>query len=118
MVVGEKSSPLALRDWLGLAVIVGGGLIAWGTLTADFRALAQRVDKGEMRSAEDLKALNALTGSVIELRGESKAMRTGQDRQGRQLDRIEGLLLGEVAPSQRQKFMNEPPPVQLPLRIP
>jgi hypothetical protein len=118
MVITEKSPPLFLRDWLGLAAVVGGGLIAWGTLTADFRALAQRVDKGETRSAEDLKALNALTGSVIELRGDSKALRTEQDRQGRQLDRIEGLLRSESAPSQRQKFMNEPPPVQLPLRIP
>lgn len=117
MVITEKSPPLSLRDWLGLGAIVGGGLIAWGTLTADFRALAQRVDRGETRSAEDLKALNALTGSVIELRGDAKALRTEQDRQGRQLDRIEGLLRSEVPPSQR-RFMNEPPPPALPLRLP
>lgn len=27
-----------------LAVLLGTGLIAWATLTADFKALAQRVD--------------------------------------------------------------------------
>jgi len=112
-----EKQPLSLRGWLGLAAIIGGGLIAWGTLTADFRALAQRVDRGELRTAEGLKALNALTGSMIELRGDAKAMRTEQDRQGRQLDRIEGLLRNEVAPSQR-RLMSEPPPPALPLRLP
>jgi len=98
MIIGEKSPPLALRDWLGFVAIIGGGLIAWGTLTADFRALAQRVDKGELRDAEDNKALNALTGSVIELRGDAKALRKEQDRQGHQLDRIELILRDRYIP--------------------
>jgi hypothetical protein len=97
MIISENQ-PLSLRDWLGLAAIVGGGLIAWGTLTADFRALAQRVDKGDLRDAEDNKALNALTGSVIELRGDAKALRKEQDRQGHQLDRIELLVRDRYIP--------------------
>ena len=99
MVITEKSPPLSLRDWIGLAAILGGGLIAWGTLTADFRALAQRVDKSENRDSDNAKALNALNGAVIELRGDAKGLRVEQDRQGRQLDRIEQILRDHFVPA-------------------
>jgi len=92
MATTEKPDRLFLRDWLGLGAIIGGGLIAWGTLTADFRALAQRVDKSENRDVDNVKALNAVNGAVIELRGDAKGLKIEQDRQGRQLDRIENLL--------------------------
>jgi len=94
MPITEKQAPLSLRDWIGIAAIAGGGLVAWGALSADFRALAQRVDKGEARAADDNRALNALNGAVIELRSDAKAVRKEQDRQGQQLDRIELLLRG------------------------
>ena len=99
MPLTEKQAPLSLRDWIGLFAIVGGGLIAWGTLTADFRALAQRVDKSENRDGDNAKALNALNGAVIELRGDAKGLRVEQDRQGRQLDRIEQILRDHFIPA-------------------
>lgn len=103
MSITEKSAPLSLRDWIGLVVIIGGVFIAWGTLTADFRALAQRVDKSENRDGDNAKALNALNGAVIELRGDAKGLRVEQDRQGRQLDRIEQILRDHFIPAHPTK---------------
>ena len=90
----------------------------YGTLTSDFKALAQRVEANDRRDEKGVDTLGDLKNSVTRIEAEQRALRDEAIRGSRQLDRIEGLLRNEVGPSQRQKFMNEPPPVQLPLRIP
>lgn len=63
--------------------------VAWGTLQADIRALAQRVDKGETRDDKAAEVLDAMKSALIELRADSKATKAEVERIGRQLDRIE-----------------------------
>lgn len=81
------------RISLGNVLTICTGIIAlaaaWGTLQADIRALAQRVDKGETRDDDAAKTLTDLRGAVIELRTDQRAIRAETERQGRQLDRIE-----------------------------
>lgn len=62
--------------------------VAWGTLQADIRALAQRVDKGETRDDKTAETLDAMKSALIELRSDSKATKAEVERMGRQLDRI------------------------------
>lgn len=86
-----------------LAVILGTGLIAWATLTADFKALAQRVDQGDRRDEKTSDALDVLKGSVIRIETEQKAVRSEAERQGRQLDRIEQLIRQATQPPPHDK---------------
>jgi len=78
--------------------------LAWGSAQSDFRALAQRVEKGERTDEKTGEAIGTLKEAVIELRTDGKAIRSEQDRQGRQLDRIEQLLRRDREPS------STPPP--------
>ena len=89
----------------------------YGTLTSDFRALAQRVETNDRRDEKAVDALGELKNSVTRIEAEQRTMRDEANRSARQLDRIEGLLLNQ-APPPRHNFTNDPPPVQLPLRIP
>lgn len=87
-----------------LITIVTGAvaLMAAGvTIQADFRALAQRVDKGELRDDKTSDALDAMKSSVIRIEAEQKAVRDEAARIARQLDRIEQLIRKEIQP-QRQ----------------
>lgn len=72
--------------------------VAWGTLQADIRALAQRVDKGETRDEKAAEAINAMNALMIELRADSKATKAEVERIGRQLDRIESATRNHPAP--------------------
>ena len=89
----------------------------YGTMTADFKALAQRVEINDRRDEKAVDTLGELKNSVTRIEAEQRAMRDEANRSARQLDRIEGLLRNEVPPS-RPPFMNEPPPQRLPLKIP
>ena len=89
----------------------------YGTLTADFRALAQRVENNDRKDEKAVDALGELKNAVTRIEADQRAMRDEATRSARQLDRIEGLLRNETPPSQR-RFMNDPPPPALPLRIP
>ena len=81
---------------LGNIITIFTGVIAiaaaWGSIQENIRALAQRVDKGELRDEETSRAITSMSGAIIELRTDQKAMRSETERQGRQLDRIEQLL--------------------------
>lgn len=83
---------ISTGNWLTIAGGVLVALGAWFTLQADFRALAQRVDRGESRDDETNRTLTTLSGAVIRIETEQKAIRAEAERQSRQLDRIEGLL--------------------------
>ena len=100
-----------------LAGIAAMGML-YGSLTTDFKALAQRVEIGDRRDDKAGDVLDTMRGSVIRIEAEQKAVREEAARIARQLDRIEGLLRNDAAPSQRQQYMNEPPPPRLPLKIP
>lgn len=85
-----------------LYTIVAGLLalgVTWGSLNADFRALAQRTDKGEQRDDRTADTLDTLKGSVIRIETEQKAVREEAARIARQLDRIEQLIRREVSPA-------------------
>lgn len=87
-----------------LITILFGALalaVAWGTLQADIRALAQRVDKGETRDDKTADALEAIKGSIIRIETEQKAVRSDAERVSRQLDRLE-TLIRNGAPSHPQ----------------
>lgn len=93
---GAKSSRIESRITTGNLITMGSimavGLIAWGTLTADFRALAQRVETNDKRDEKTGDTLKMLEGSVIRIETEQQAVRREAERLGRQLDRIESLI--------------------------
>ncbi len=86
-------------NMLTIASICGMGLIAWDTLQADFKALAQRVDIGDKRDEKTADNFDAVKGAVIDLRADGRAMRAEIERQGRQLDRIEGMIRNATTPT-------------------
>lgn len=78
--------------------IIAVGLVAWGTLTADFRALAHRVEANDKRDDKTVDMLKIVEGSIIRIETEQQAVRREAERLGRQLDRIE-ILIRNGAPS-------------------
>ena len=95
-----------VENWIstGNLITIVFGLIAlataWGTLQADIRALAQRVDKGESRDDKAAEALDVMKGALIELRADSKAIKAEMERMGRQFDRIENAQRNAIQPQQ------------------
>jgi len=77
-----------------LTIITGIAALAltWGSLQGDFRALAQRVDKGEIRDDKTAEALEAIKGAIAEMRAEQRATRVEAERVVRQLDRVADRL--------------------------
>lgn len=92
------------RISMGNFITIGIGVLAlataWGTLQADIRALAQRVDKGEIRDDKTAETLDAMKSALVELRADSKATKAEVERMGRQLDRIVDNR-GNATPAQR-----------------
>lgn len=80
------------RVSLGNIITIASGAVmlaaAWGALQTDFRALAQRVDKGEARDDRTAEALEAIKGAIVEMRAEQRATRAEAERLLRQLDRV------------------------------
>lgn len=77
---------------ISLAVILVAGATAWGTSQAHLSALGERVAAGEKRDERTNDTLDSVKGSIIELKGDNKGIRSELERQGRQLDRIEQLI--------------------------
>ncbi len=75
--------------------------VTWGSLQGDFRALAQRVDKGEIRDDKTAEALDQIKVAISEMRAEQRAVRIEVERLVRQLDRVadrpEALTRGQPA---------------------
>jgi HAMP domain-containing protein len=71
---------------------------AWGSVQSDMRAMADKIIKGERIDEQTAKLISELSGAVIELRADLKAIRSENERQGRQLDRLEQLLRGPTRP--------------------
>lgn len=80
------------RVSLGNLITIASGAVmlaaAWGALQTDFRALAQRVDKGEARDDKTAEALEAIKAAIAEMRAEQRATRIEAERVVRQLDRV------------------------------
>ncbi|MDP3740353.1 MAG: hypothetical protein Q8R02_23405 [Hyphomonadaceae bacterium] len=91
-VAPKLDNRVSTGNLLTLIALLIAGAIAWGTSQGDIKALAQRVDSGEKRDDKAAETLDAVKGSVIELKGDNKAIRADIERQGRQLDRIEQLI--------------------------
>ena len=93
---GTKQSRIESRITTGNLITMGSiiavGLVAWGTLTADFKALAQRVELNDKRDEKTGDTLKTLEGSIIRIETEQQAVRREAERLGRQLDRIESLI--------------------------
>lgn len=89
--INIRSSRFEGRVSLGNILTIASGAVmlaaAWGALQTDFRALAQRVDKGEIRDDRTADALENIKASITEMRGEQKATRMEAERLTRQLDR-------------------------------
>lgn len=81
-----------------VAGIAAMGML-YGTITADFRALAQRVEKGETRDDKTTDTLVEMRSSVVRIEVEQKAVREEAARIARQLDRIEQLIRKEIQPT-------------------
>lgn len=110
---GDDMDPKATR-WEGrvslgnIITMVSGALMlaaAWGALQTDFRALAQRVDKGEIRDDKTAEALEQIKGAITEMKAEQKATRVEAERLSRQLDRaiekIENFARPNPAPGKQ-----------------
>lgn len=84
------------RVSLGNLLTLATGVIAlaatWGSLQGDFRALAQRVDRGEARDDKTAEALEAIKGAIVDMRAEQRATRAEAERLVRNLDRIADKL--------------------------
>ena len=77
-----------------LTIVTGAIMLAaaWGALQTDFRALAQRVDKGELRDDRTAESLEVIRAAIAEMRAEQRATRAEAERLVRQLDRIADRL--------------------------
>lgn len=75
--------------------------VTWGSLQGDFRALAQRVDKGEIRDEKTAEALDQIKAAISDMRAEQRAQRESGERVVRNLDRVadrlEALTRGQPA---------------------
>lgn len=101
--LGRVENRITTGNLITMASIIGVGLVAWGTLTADFKALAQKVETNDKRDDKRDDTLKTLEGSVIRIETEQQAVRREAERLGRQLDRIEQLIRNgapAVQPSQ------------------
>ena len=100
------------RVSLGNLITLATGIVAlaatWGSLQGDFRALAQRVDRGEIRDDKTAEALESIKGAIAEMRAEQRATRAEAERVVRQVDRLVERLetLMRAAPYQSPKFGN------------
>lgn len=77
---------------ISIAAMLVAVVLAWGTLSADFKALAQRVDIGDKRDEKAADLLSELKNSLTRIETEQKAVRAEAERLGRQIDRIEVLI--------------------------
>lgn len=90
-----------------ITMITGALMLAaaWGALQTDFRALAQRVDKGEIRDDKTSEALEGIKSAITEMKAEQKATRVEAERLSRQLDRaiekIESYARPNTAPTKQ-----------------
>lgn len=91
-VAPKMDNRVSTGNLLTLIALLIAGAVAWGTSQGDIKALAQRVDAGEKRDEKTTETLDAVKGSIIELKGDNKAIKSDLERQGRQLDRIENTL--------------------------
>ena len=84
------------RVSLGNLLTITTGIVAlaamWGSLQGDFRALAQRVDRGEVRDDKTAEALESIKGAIVDMRAEQRAARSEAERLVRNLDRIADRL--------------------------
>ena len=80
------------RVSLGNLLTITTGIVAlaamWGSLQGDFRALAQRVDRGEIRDDKTAEALESIKGAITDMRAEQRAIRGEAERLVRQVDRL------------------------------
>lgn len=83
---------ITVTNLISMGSIIAVGLVAWGTLTADFKGLAQRVETNDKRDDKTGDTLKMLEGSIIRIETEQQAVRREAERLGRQLDRIEQLI--------------------------
>lgn len=90
---------ISTGNLLTMGAILVAGAVAWGTSQSDLRALAQRVDKGEVRDDKTAEALEVIKGSMIRIETEQKAVRAEAERVSRQLDRVEQLLRNGSRPT-------------------
>ena len=75
--------------------------VLYGTLTADFKALAQRVESNDRKDEKAVDTLSDLKNSIIRIETEQRAVRDEAARVARQLDRIEHLIRAENAPAKQ-----------------
>lgn len=92
----ERTARSEPRISLGNLLTITTGIVAfaamWGSLQGDFRALAQRVDRGEIRDDKTAEALESIKGAIVDMRAEQKATRAEAERVVRQLDRVADRL--------------------------
>jgi hypothetical protein len=91
--MSEMESPkfenrVSTGNYITIAIGVIALATTWGALQSDIKALAQRVDKGEMRDEKATETLDTMKTALIELRADSKATKAEVERVGRQLDRM------------------------------
>jgi septal ring factor EnvC (AmiA/AmiB activator) len=108
-VAPKMDNRVSTGNLLTLIALLIAGAIAWGTSQGDIKALAQRVDAGEKRDEKTTETLDQVKGSIIELKGDNKAIKSDIERQGRQLDRMEQLM---------RSLQQQLPPPPTPTRTP
>jgi septal ring factor EnvC (AmiA/AmiB activator) len=110
VVLSDLAPKVENRVSLGNIITILTGcvaLIAAGaTIQADIRALAQRVEKGELRDEKTTDVLDKIKESMTRIETEQKAVRTEAERVSRQLDRLEQLIRSNSQPA--------PPPPRYP----
>lgn len=99
----KMDNRVSTGNLLTLICLLIAGAMAWGTSQGDIKALAQRVDAGEKRDDEASKTLGTVKESIIELKGDNKAIKSDVERMGRQLDRIEQLIRAAPHPAPKDK---------------
>lgn len=94
---------ISLGNWITIAVLVGGGLIAYGRIEATAQSTRERLEKLEAADGRTRTANEAVKDKLGDLQGDIKRIDERGAAQQRQLDRIERLLDG-------RRPGNGPPP--------
>lgn len=82
----------SIGQLLTVALVIIAGAIAWGTAQTQIETLDQRVAGCERRGEKTQEMLNALQGSIIELKSDTRAFTSNLERLERHLARIENYL--------------------------
>ena len=88
----KTENRITTGNWITLIAFLVTGAVAWGNVTSNLDALAQRVGVSEKKDEKTSETIGTIKEKLIEIQAEQKSMKADTERQTKQLDRIERSL--------------------------